>query len=325
MDLIKLSDVTEKPTRYLWKPYIPLGKITLLDGLPGSGKTTLASLLASAVTRGDGLVGLEIDRPSKVWFMSPEDTPEDTLKPKIRLHGGDDALVSFSADILEFEKDGDFAELSKAIKDENPRLIVIDLFAFVKNTSSARSALLKLSALADQHDCAILGIRHITKRGHDLAVYQGMGNVAFSGVARSILYLTEDPSDTAVRHMFHVKANCSEPGSALSFEFLEGGKLSLMGPCRLSLQELRSKQQPTGSALEKAQMFLADLLSSEPASATTVYEAATKNGIARRTIERAKKELGVTASKRGGSWFWCLKNPTKIAKLHLATLTNAWM
>src|SRR5205085_12252403 len=128
--IVRMADVATEFVRWLWHPYIPLGKITILEGDPGLGKSWLTCAIAAAVSCGRGLPGTDSFEPGNVLMLSAEDGLADTLRPRLDAVGADVSRVFALAEPITFDTPG-LIRLEAAIIEHKPSLVIIDpLFAF---------------------------------------------------------------------------------------------------------------------------------------------------------------------------------------------------
>ena len=83
VEIIRMSEVDTQTVEWLWEPYIPFGKVTIVQGNPGEGKTTFALRLAAACTTGGTLPGMKPLPPFQVIYQTAEDGLGDTVKPRL--------------------------------------------------------------------------------------------------------------------------------------------------------------------------------------------------------------------------------------------------
>jgi RecA-family ATPase len=210
--LTPLSDVTSEEVTWLWEPYLPLGKISIVEGDPGLGKTFFALAVATSISNGWPLIGKDGTQnqtvtPGKVLYLTAEDGLGDTLRPRlekicanvtniIALEGkttpGKDEMIPVS--LLDVEV------LREALNQVRPTLIIIDpIQAYLgqgtnmNRAEEVRPLLSMLGKLAAEFKSAVILIRHLTKSGKDRASYRGMGSIDFTAVARSVLLVGKDP------------------------------------------------------------------------------------------------------------------------------------
>lgn len=329
---VRLADVEPEEVSWLWHPYIPLGKLTLLEGDPGLGKTFISLTLCAIITRGwplpsqDGKPGGEHE-PANVLYLSAEDGLGDTLRPRLDAAGADVSRVMALTGWQETDESGKPIEgvvtlgdkeiLEQALKAHHPKLVVIDPLqaylgadADMNKANEVRPRLAMLSALAEKYECAVLCIRHWTKSEKGKSGYRGLGSIDFTAAARSVLAVGEREGE---RLLAQVKSNLAPFGKSQRYR-LADNLLEWCGVSNVTAEDLNIQVRPeSDSALEDAMTFLRDFLKDSPQTAQAVTQAASREDISKRTLYRAKKELGVlsereaTGEERGkGRWLWRL-------------------
>lgn len=250
---VLLSDVREEPVRWLWRGRIPLGKLTLLDGDPGLGKSHVTHDLAARITTGrpmpDGAAGVE----GGVVLLSAEDGLADTVVPNLRAAGGDPARVRVVRCMWDrdpatgvrrrrpFRLPQDVPYLKRTIQKVDARLLIIDplmdyLDASVNSwrEQNVRPALASVIALAEETGIAVLCVRHLNKGDGTNALYRGGGSIAIIAVARSGLLIAQDPDDPQnARVLASSKSNLGPPMPSLRYRIL----------CGQASQELEGKEE----------------------------------------------------------------------------------
>ncbi|HEV3075971.1 MAG TPA: AAA family ATPase [Thermoanaerobaculia bacterium] len=320
----RLSDVTARPVHFLWAPYLPLGKLTLLDGDPGQGKSWLTAAIATAGSLGWGLPGTLPFDPFTTLFFT-EDPAEDVLRPRLDLLGADCQRI-WTHDSFEFPIDlsqpADVARLDELVPAYDARLIVIDpIQAFlgaktdIYRPNEVRAVLAPLLRLAQRHACALLILRHITKARASRSIYAGQGSIDFIAAARSVLLAGSGPDDPTRHALVHIKSNLAAAGPTLGYRF-DGQSFVWEGPSGLTANDLLAAEAQTddAGAEQEARLFLRDILAdSETLPARAVLAAAREAGVAERTLKRAKRREGVRTIRQGfgtGSvWLWSLPAP----------------
>jgi RecA-family ATPase len=329
--LVRLSDVEPEPVRWLWPGRIPLGKLTMLDGDPGLGKSTLALDIAARLSRGDampdGSAG-DMDGPAGTVILTAEDGLADTVRPRLDAAGADTSLI-VALRFVEGEGQDrlptvfDVDEIEEAITRVGARLIIVDpLVAYLGvETNSYRDqdvryALAGLAELADRLNVAVVAVRHLNKMPGGNPLYRGGGSIGLIAAARSGLLVAADPEDeTAARRVLaSTKSNLAAPPPSLAFHLVPGDwtvRVAWDGETTYSAAELLTAEDPEErSAADEARAFLIEELASGRQPAADVKRNAIKIGIAERTLKRAKRKLAIEAERDGfgadGTWYWRL-------------------
>lgn len=319
------ADIRPQAVSFLWHPYIPLGKLTLLDGDPGLGKSWIAAALATAGSRGDGLPGAAPFAPFRSLVFTAEDGLEDTLRPRLDLLGADCEAVLLHDEPLDLAQAEDFGEVEQALGDYRPRLVVLDpVVAYLGagtdtyRANEVRAILAPLARLAGRYSCAILAIRHVNKSKGGRSIYAGQGSIDFAAAARSVLLAGCSGDDTSECALVHIKSNLARVGPTLAYTVDEQG-FHWAGESQLRASDLLAPEA-TGeevSMVDEARAFLRSLLGGGTLATAEIWAAAREAGISERTLRRAKQREGVVARRHGygpgGTWHWCLEAERQLA------------
>jgi hypothetical protein len=300
--------------QWLWHPYIPFGKLTIIQGDPGEGKTTLALRLAAACATGNPLPGMESMEPFNVIYQSAEDGMGDTIKPRLMEAGADlDRVLS----IVEDKKQLSLLDerIEKAIREHNARLMILDPIqgyigsrVDINRANEIRTVLKSVSYVAEQTGCAIVLIGHLNKASGSSSAYRGLGSIDFRAAARSVLLIGRLKNDPTVRVIVHDKSSLAPEGKSLAFGLGdEEGFRWLDGYDGISAEELLcgfTAESKTAAAEELIRSMLAG---GQEIMAENVFRAAEGKGISRRTVNEAKKGIpNILTRKNGKYWFWSL-------------------
>lgn len=311
---VDLDTIDPKEVEWLWEPFIPFSMITIMEGDPGVGKSFLAMQLAAQISIGGELPeGQKLDR-GRVLYLSAEDDAAYTIRPRIDALGGDPTRIRVQGDFLSLDEKG-LNALMREVKRKPPDLLILDpLFAYVPSGQDMykpnviRQLLSFLKDIAETGDTAVLIIRHLTKAKHDKAIYRGGGSMDVIGAARSAFLVCEHPNDSSTKLVVHIKHNIAKRGQTQSYEIYadDGGMATLnwLGPSDISIDDLISSEggTPKMSALDEAIQFLRVFLKNGPEATTKVEKEAAARDISEKTLERARRSLGVVSKKKGKSW-----------------------
>ena len=314
--IINLADVEPEDVDFFWKPYIPKGKLTILEGDPGLGKTFLALNLCAAATNGWPLPGQDgkpefVTEPSTVLFMTAEDGLADTIVPRLEKMGADRSKVYCLTGWREAEEAEekaftlrDIGALREALEQVKPALVVIDPLqgylgpVDMHRANETRPLLSGLGKLAEEYNCAVIAIRHLSKTGGGKAIYRGLGSIDFTAAARSIL-LVGEKSSTGEKAMVHTKSSCAEKGVTQGFTiteldgFMWAGVSSCTAEDLLAIPEKDEKETETPALDEAVEFFLGILGNGEKVPCKEIREKWKEVGITDKTARRAREKLGI--------------------------------
>jgi len=331
-----LADVEPVDVRWLWPGRVPLGRITLLVGRPGEGKSFLTTYMASRVSTGSPWPdGTECPRGS-VILVSAEDDPGDTIRPRLDAHRADVRRVHLLAMVCRIQADGerhdvmftlaDIDALEDALKTHpDCRLVVVDpIGSFLGGRTDAhrdnevRSVLAPVTKLAEKYGPAVLIVAHRRKSSGSIADDLALGSRAFTGIARSVWHLTRDGENKKRRLLLPGKNNLAVEGHGLAFTICgeppaiawEHDPVTMTADDALATENSSESKRPgpKPAARSKAAEWLRDLLKTGPMEAGKIKEDAEEAGYAWRTVQRAKDDLGIVPYRDhfGGAWIWRL-------------------
>lgn len=310
-NLICLADVETRPIAWLWHPYMAKGKLTLAEGDPGVGKSYFTMALAAAVSRGLALPGSKPLEPGQVLVFSAEDDPADTLKPRLEKLGAEMSHIFIYPKPLEFDESG-LQLVERYISEKRPTLVVVDpIQSFMgkkdmNRANETRSVLAPLGEISNKYGVATLVVRHL-KKSHDKSTYRGMGSIDILAAVRSVLLIGCDSKDKDQRAVVHIKSNLAPFGKTLGYRIDEGA-FSWTGESGLTAADLLGNDLEEGGepAVQEAVSFLEETLRSGRVLAKEIQRSVRDLGLSTRTVNRAKKLLGVSSHKIRDQWFWYL-------------------
>lgn len=313
LQMIKMSEIQSKEVAWLWYPFIPYGKLTIIQGDPGDGKTTLVLNIAAKLSKGEGLDSdMKLTEPLTVIYQSAEDGLADTVKPRLEAAGADCENISV---IDESKKSLSMIDerLEEAIIRTKAKLLILDpIQAYLggsmdmNRANEARDMTKKLAALAEKYQCAIVLVGHMNKAAGNKAAYRGMGSIDFFAVARSVLLVGRVEGEENIRAVVQIKNNLAGFGHPKAFQLSEDGFLWL-GDYEITADEVLGGIAPKANKLEQAKRLLRKLAETNNAiQSNEIFNLAEEQNISRRTLENAKKELGVRAKRINNSWYWKL-------------------
>lgn len=317
LKLIHMEDVVSKEVEWLWYPYIPYGKITIIEGDPGEGKTTLVLKLAAALSGG---LPLPCDddkeyEPIHIIYQTAEDGIEDTIKPRLEKAGADCSMIRV---IDETDKELSMTDdrLEQAIIETKARLIILDpIQAYIGATvdmhraNEIRPVLKHLGIIAEKHNCAIILIGHMNKASGSKSTYRGLGSIDIQATARSVLLVARFRDKPNIRIMAHDKSSLAPAGDAIGFEMTEDNGMVCIGPYDITIDELLSDNEGRGKKkLDIAENFIKEYFGTNKViPSNEIMMEAAKRSIKRNTLLSAKKKLGITSDKEkaeDGTIYW---------------------
>lgn len=305
--LVCMADVDPETVDWLWYPYIPKGKLTLLEGDPGVGKSWVSLAMATAVSIGKGLPGTEAIESASVVLASAEDGLGDTIRPRLDAMGADVRNIHAIKDALDFGNGG-LAILEGYISQIHPALVIIDpLVAYIgagvdmHRANETRAVMARLADIAERYTVAILAVRHLTKGGTLKPIYRGLGSIDLAAACRSVLMAGCDPDNPQKQGLVQIKSNLAPMGAAIGYELRDGG-FYWTGESDLTWQRILSAEDTDSkSALDEAADFLRNELRDGPVEAKQIFSDARSLGIYERTLNRAKSKLRITSKREGES------------------------
>lgn len=308
--VMKMSEVEETVVQWLWYPFIPFGKVTLIQGNPGKGKTWLAMAIAAYCTNGKELPNALPIEPFNVLYQTAEDGIADTIKPRLAKCGADMTRVRF---INEEEKQLSMTDdrIEKAIRQNNVRLMIMDpIQAYLganvdmNRANEIRPLFRHLSTIAERTGCAIVLIGHLNKSSGSQSDYRSLGSIDIAAAVRSILFVekVEKEKEQDIRVVYQQKDSLAKKENPVAFSLGEEG-LKWLGEYDISIEELLMGKAGTKkeTKLEKAQKLILELLSKRKMMCLEELEVELlAYGISSRTGRDARKQL-----ENRLSYDWC--------------------
>ena len=298
--IIRMSDVELTPVEWLWKPYLPFGKLSVLQGNPGEGKTYFAMHLAAACTNGKLLPNMERLEPFNVIYQTAEDGLGDTVKPRLIEAGADldRVLVIDDSDVQLTLSD---ERIEKAITENNARLVIIDpIQAYLgaevdmNRANEVRPIFMRLGQVAQRTGCAILLIGHLNKAAGMQSLQRGLGSIDIAAAVRSVMFIGKLKHDPTMRILTHEKSSLAPPGASLAFSLGDEGGFRWVGEYDITADEMLSGIEPQRETkTQQAKDLICALLAGgKQVLSEDIDKAALERGIPGRTVRDAKRELG---------------------------------
>jgi putative DNA primase/helicase len=327
-ELINLNEVDPKPIEWLWYNKIPSGKISLIVGDPGAGKSLLSLWMASIISRGDDWPDVKnppIDNKGSVIILTAEDSLDDTVRVRADAMQSDVSKIKILQGIIPADKRLEFFDIKKHLKvleraiekTGDVKLIIFDpITAYLgdiegNRNTQLRAALSPLAILADKYKVAIIGIHHLNKDQAKKALYRALGSVAFTATARSVwlVQLDEDDPKHQRRLFAPLKANICKDPTTLAFSIngpIGQPRVTFESmPVDTTAEELLADEETKDrmTAIEEAKHFLLEILKSGKMPSSEIEEQAKQMNIAPATLKRARTKLKTKAYQEGGQWW----------------------
>lgn len=322
LKLINMEQVEIEKIDWLLYPFIPFGKVTIVQGDPGEGKTTMVLQIIAKLTKGEAVLPSGSDEPAlegktmalepvNVIYQTAEDGLGDTIKPRLLSAGADCSRVMVIDDNDQALTMMD-ARLEEAIIKTKARLVVLDpiqgfLGAAVDmhRANEIRPLMKRIAVLAEKYHCAIILIGHMNKNSNGKSSYRGLGSIDFQAAARSVLIVGRIKDEPEIRVVCHVKSSLALEGKSIAFRLDKDTGFKWIGEYDISADDLLSGEN-RGQKIRSAKEFLKEVLASGSVAQTKVAEEAESRGIKKKTLWNAKKELEIDSVKIGNQWFWML-------------------
>ena len=322
LKLINMEQVEVEKIDWLLYPFIPFGKVTIVQGDPGEGKTTMMLQIIAKLTKGEAVLPSGSDEPAleektmdlepvNVIYQTAEDGLGDTIKPRLLSAGADCSRVMVIDDNDQALTMMD-ARLEEAIIKTKARLVVLDpiqgfLGAAVDmhRANEIRPLMKRVAVLAEKYHCAIILIGHMNKNSNGKSSYRGLGSIDFQAAARSVLIVGRIKDEPEIRVVCHVKSSLAPEGKSIAFRLDKDTGFEWIGEYDISADDLLSGDN-RGQKIHEAKEFLKEILVSGSVAQTKVAEEAESRGIKKKTLWNAKKELEIESVKIGNQWFWML-------------------
>jgi len=312
-EVCKYSDVPDAPPKWLWKPYIPFGMVTIVQGMPGSGKSTFLADIIACVTNGKTLPdGTRLPERMNAVYQCSEAGGPGVVKQMLQNAHADLNAVSFVQ--------GDFVSLcdgriQRLIEETNAKILVVDpmqeyLESSMFQAQSSRKEITNVSLLAEKTGCAIVLIGHFTKAQNKEELYQGMGSGDIVGLARSVLHVRRLSRTSRIRYVSQVKCSAAAEAGDYAFEIVNFGEARWIGPVDDSdMKEIDEEEKSKRQGRQEAAISdLRGLLRLGDMDASEALRQMQMKGHSESTVRLAKKAAGVESRKcSDGKWVWSLK------------------
>ena len=298
------EDIEQTSVEWLWFPYIPFGKLTIIQGNPGEGKTYFAMMLTAACTNRKLFPNMEDIEPFNVIYQTAEDGMGDTIKPRLVEAGADLSrvmVIDDSEEALTLSDD----RIEKAVRQNHVRLVIIDpVQAFIgadvdmNRANEVRPVFRKLGMIAEKTGCAIVLIGHLNKSSGTQSTYRGLGSIDIMAAVRSLIFIGKVRKDPTTRVLIHEKSSLAPPGETMAFKLGDEEGFRWVGAYEISADELLDGKEgkATETKLERGRKLIRELLADKKEiSIRELDEKAKEQGISGRTMRdvrsRMKNEL----------------------------------
>lgn len=317
LKIISMDEVPVEEVEWLWYPYIPFGKLTIIHGDGGEGKTTLILQLAALLSRGEKLPCDSTERePIKVIYQTAEDGLGDTIKPRL-LAGNADCSQIKVIDESEATLTMLDERIEKAIVETGARALILDpVQAYIgakvdmNRANEVRAILSQLGRIAGQYRCAIILVGHLNKVQGNKSNYRGLGSIDFQATARSVLIVGRLKDNPQIRVMVQDKSSLAPEGEPIAFELDKENGFRWLGHYDISADNLLCGI-PREKKSEQAENLILEYLSQGKYPQQALLKKAQAIGISKRVLDEAKKELNVRSLKEGSQWYWELPEKTE--------------
>lgn len=317
LKIISMDEVPVEEVEWLWYPYIPFGKLTIIHGDGGEGKTTLILQLAALLSRGEKLPCDSTERePIKVIYQTAEDGLGDTIKPRLLAGNADCSQIKV---IDESEATLTMLDecIEKAIVETGARALILDsVQAYIgakvdmNRANEVRAILSQLGRIAGQYRCAIILVGHLNKVQGNKSNYRGLGSIDFQATARSVLIVGRLKDNPQIRVMVQDKSSLAPEGEPIAFELDKENGFRWLGHYDISADDLLCGI-PREKKSEQAENLILEYLSQGKYPQQALLKKAQAIGISKRVLDEAKKELNVRSLKEGSQWYWELPEKTE--------------
>ena len=316
LKIISMDEVPVEEVEWLWYPYIPFGKLTIIHGDGGEGKTTLILQLAALLSRGEKLPCDSTERePIKVIYQTAEDGLGDTIKPRLLADNADCSQIKV---IDESEATLTMLDerIEKAIVETGARALILDpVQAYIgakvdmNRANEVRAILSQLGRIAGQYRCAIILVGHLNKVQGNKSNYRGLGSIDFQATARSVLIVGRLKDNPQIRVMVQDKSSLAPEGEPIAFELDKENGFRWLGHYDISADDLPCGI-PREKKSEQAENLILEYLSKGKYPQQALLKKAQVAGISKRVLDEAKKALNVQSVKEGNQWYWQLPEKT---------------
>lgn len=307
ISVVRMSDVKAEQVQWLWWPYIPLGKLTIVEGDPGLGKSWITMALSTHISLRKRFPGQDSGTQGTVLIMSAEDGLGDTIRPRLDTMQADVSKIYALEDPVTLDEDG-IEDIDEWLHKIKPKLVIIDpVVAYMggrvdlHKANETREVMARLSRLAENHHCAIVAIRHLTKGGRDKSIYRGIGSIDITAAARSVILVGRNPDKpNEGRVLCHIKCNLAPLGRSQAYVLDPKSKTPFRfeGPVDFTAEEVFKAEAAPGEGKDNDQWgqvceWLREALEAGDRDSEEIKQEAEARGYDKQLLNRVRKDLSV--------------------------------
>ena len=311
LTLINMQDIEVEDIEWLIYPFIPYGKITIIQGDPGEGKTTLVLQIIARLTKGEAIINEKAKQPINVIYQTAEDGLGDTIKPRLLSADADcsKVLVIDDKDTPLTMRD---VRLEQAIVETKAKLVVLDpiqgfLGADVDmhRANKIRPVMKHIAELADKYKCAIILIGHMNKCSMGKSTYRGLGSIDFQAAARSVLIVGRIKDEPEIRVVCQTKSSLAPEAKSIAFRLSKENGFEWIGEYDVTADDLLSGTAK-GTKKQAAIDFLEEFVLNGAKPQTEIMKLAKDKGFSEKTVRNAKDELKIKSMRKNNQWYLSL-------------------
>lgn len=311
LKLINMQDIEVEDIEWLIYPFIPYGKITIIQGDPGEGKTTLVLQIIARLTKGEAIINEKAKQPINVIYQTAEDGLGDTIKPRLLSADADcsKVLVIDDKDTPLTMRD---VRLEQAIVETKAKLVVLDpiqgfLGADVDmhRANKIRPVMKHIAELADKYKCAIILIGHMNKCSMGKSTYRGLGSIDFQAAARSVLIVGRIKDEPEIRVVCQTKSSLAPEAKSIAFRLSKENGFEWIGEYDVTADYLLSGTAK-GTKKQAAIDFLEEFVLNGAKPQTEIMKLAKEKGFSEKTVRNAKDELKIKSMRKNNQWYLSL-------------------
>ena len=311
LKLINMQDIEVEDIEWLIYPFIPYGKITIIQGDPGEGKTTLVLQIIARLTKGEAIINEKAKQPINVIYQTAEDGLGDTIKPRLLSADADcsKVLVIDDKDTPLTMRD---VRLEQAIVETKAKLVVLDpiqgfLGADVDmhRANKIRPVMKHIAELADKYKCAIILIGHMNKCSMGKSTYRGLGSIDFQAAARSVLIVGRIKDEPEIRVVCQTKSSLAPEAKSIAFRLSKENGFEWIGEYDVTADDLLSGTAK-GTKKQAAIDFLEEFVLNGAKPQTEIMKLANEKGFSEKTVRNAKDELKIKSMRKNNQWYLSL-------------------